>query len=218
MNKIIAFSNQKGGCGKSTLCLLFANYLHWKKRNVCVIDTDTQQSLVLQRKDDQEFLESEMPFSIQGYDRDDIASMEKLMENARDYDGYVLIDCPGNMKDDMLIPILTKADYIICPFRYDQRTLTSTGAYVQILRELWKKLKCREVPIFFVPNNIVRKGSLGEKKMWREVAHTFSMLGTLTEAIPGRAALEKVNTYEITPSQRDIVENLFNKIIKITEG
>ena len=30
-NKIVVFANQKGGVGKSTLCILFANYLAWKK-------------------------------------------------------------------------------------------------------------------------------------------------------------------------------------------
>ena len=219
MSKIIAFANQKGGCGKSTLCLLLANYLAWKKKNVCVIDTDIQQTLMQQRKDDVEFLDdNKMPFSIQGFDVDDPEAMQKLMENAKAFDGYVLIDCPGNMKDDGLIPILTQADYIICPFRYDQKTLGSTGAFVGILRELWNKLECKEVPILFVPNNIVRKGNIEEKKMWREVGKTFSMIGTLFDAVPGRAALEKTNTYEITSAQREIVEPLFKKIIEITKG
>ena len=37
---IIVFANQKGGVGKSTLCLLLANYLVYWKKNVCIIDTD----------------------------------------------------------------------------------------------------------------------------------------------------------------------------------
>lgn len=96
MNKIIAFANQKGGCGKSTLCLLFANYLASRKKSVCVVDIDTQQSLVLQRKDDVEFLDdTDMPYSIQGYDEVSVEGMQQLMQNARAFDGYVLIDCPG---------------------------------------------------------------------------------------------------------------------------
>ena len=216
MNKIIVFANQKGGCGKSTLCLLLANYLAWQKKSVCVIDTDTQQTLVQQRKDDIEFLEDDkMPYPIQGFDVGTPEIMQELMENAKAFDGYVLIDCPGNMKEDGLVPVLTQADYIICPFRYDQKTLSSTSAFVSILRELWNKLDCKEVPLLFIPNNIVRKGNIEEKRMWREVAKTFSMIGTLLESVPGRAALEKTNTYEITSVQRDVVEPTFKTVLEI---
>ena len=218
MNKIIVFANQKGGCGKSTLCLLLANYLAWQKKSVCVIDTDTQQTLVQQRKDDIEFLEDDkMPYPIQGFDVGTPEIMQELMENAKAFDGYVLIDCPGNMKEDGLVPVLTQADYIICPFRYDQKTLSSTSAFVSILRELWNKLDCKEVPLLFIPNNIVRKGSIEEKRMWREVAKTFSMIGALLESVPGRAALEKTNTYEITSVQRDVVEPTFKNVLEIIE-
>lgn len=216
MNKIIVFANQKGGCGKSTLCLLLANYLAWQKKSVCVIDTDTQQTLVQQRKDDIEFLEDDkMPYPIQGFDVGTPEIMQQLMENAKAFDGYVLIDCPGNMKEDGLVPVLTQADYIICPFRYDQKTLSSTSAFVSILRELWNKLDCKEVPLLFIPNNIVRKGNIEEKRMWREVAKTFSMIGALLESVPGRAALEKTNTYEITSVQRDVVEPTFKNVLEI---
>ena len=64
-NVIIVFANQKGGVGKSTLCLLLANYLVYWKKNVCVIDTDLQQSASLQRQiDEQQFgTEPRMPSS-----------------------------------------------------------------------------------------------------------------------------------------------------------
>ena len=51
-NKIIVFANQKGGVGKSTLCILLANYLSYWKKDVCIIDTDLQQSASLQREQD----------------------------------------------------------------------------------------------------------------------------------------------------------------------
>ena len=42
-NKIIVFANQKGGVGKSTLCILLADYLAYWRKDVCIIDTDLQQ-------------------------------------------------------------------------------------------------------------------------------------------------------------------------------
>ena len=53
-NKIIVFANQKGGVGKSTLCILLANYLTYWKKDVCIIDTDIQQSATLQREQDKQ--------------------------------------------------------------------------------------------------------------------------------------------------------------------
>ena len=39
-NKIIVFANQKGGVGKSTLCILLADYLTYWKKDVCIIAQD----------------------------------------------------------------------------------------------------------------------------------------------------------------------------------
>lgn len=215
MNKIIAFTNQKGGVGKSTICRLMASYLASKGERVCVIDTDSQQTLVLQRKDDIEFLGEEvMPYTIQSYKINTYELMEQLMENAKAFDGYVLIDCPPSLDADGLIPILTKSDCLVCPFRYDTTTLTSTGNYIRVLRSLFDRLKQPLTPIYFIPNNIVRKGSVEEKKVWHEVAKAFSILGILLPSIPGRAVIEKVNTYEITSQQRELVSDIFETIIK----
>lgn len=64
-NKIIVFANQKGGVGKSTLCILLADYLAYWKKDVCIIDTDLQQSATLQREQDKQTFGEEEPYSIQ---------------------------------------------------------------------------------------------------------------------------------------------------------
>ena len=133
-NRIIVFANQKGGVGKSTLCLLLANYLNWKKENVCIIDTDLQQTIAGIRKDDKEFYSDTEPYAIQGFDISTPEVMQQLMNNSKQLDGYVLMDAPGNMNQDGLIPMFTNADYIICPFRYDKVSLSSTGDFVRALQ------------------------------------------------------------------------------------
>ena len=68
-NHKIVFANQKGGVGKSTLCMLFANYLAWKKQDVCLIDTDLQKTIMMQRKKDREIYEDmEEPYTVQDLD------------------------------------------------------------------------------------------------------------------------------------------------------
>lgn len=47
---IILFGNQKGGCGKTTNCIQFANYLVEKGKEVLVLDLDFQRSLSDRRK------------------------------------------------------------------------------------------------------------------------------------------------------------------------
>ena len=49
---IILFGNQKGGCGKTTNCIQFANYLVEKGKEVLVLDLDFQRSLSDRRKED----------------------------------------------------------------------------------------------------------------------------------------------------------------------
>ena len=60
---IVTFANQKGGVGKTTLCVTFANYLVAKGVNVIVVDTDLQQSIFKNRKADiKKYGEASMPY------------------------------------------------------------------------------------------------------------------------------------------------------------
>jgi chromosome partitioning protein len=218
MNKIIVFANQKGGVGKSTICTLFANYLCWKKENVCIIDTDLQQTVAQMRKSDLDFYGSEAPYSIQAFPVADIETMGKLMENAKKFDGVVLIDAPGNLNQDGLIPLLSKADFVVCPFRYDKATTSSTITFVKAFRRIEKDVPGTKTQLLFLPNNISRKGNLEEKKVWKQNVDTFDMVGTVLPMIPSRASLERFDTMDITASQRDVVKNTFEEITKLLKA
>ena len=135
-NKIIVFANQKGGVGKSTLCILLADYLAYWKKDVCIIDTDLQQSATLQREQDKQTFGEEEPYNIQSFEVSDPKTMQMLMENAESQDGFVLFDAPGTIKDDGLAPMFIYADYIICPFEYESKSLSSTLTFIQVINRL----------------------------------------------------------------------------------
>ena len=88
----VVFANQKGGVGKSTLCMLFANYLSWKGKPVCIIDTDLQKTILMQRQKDVQIYDEEEPYSVQSFDVSAPELMQQLMESASEVEGYVLFD------------------------------------------------------------------------------------------------------------------------------
>lgn len=215
-NRRIVFANQKGGVGKSTLCMLFANYLAWKKHDVCIIDTDLQKSISMQRRKDMEIYEGqEEPYTIQDFDVQDPETMQQLMDSAGETEGFVLFDSPGNVSEDGLVPMFTSADFIICPYEYEEKTLDSTGMFVQVINALKHTTPEMGAKLFFVPNRIdVRIGTADELKMWKQTDAIFKQLGSVTPRITARAALKRINTFEITSAQRDAVKPAFEFMIR----
>ena len=178
----VVFANQKGGVGKSTLCMLFANYLSWKGKPVCIIDTEL---------------------------------MQQLMDSASEVEGYVLFDSPGNVSEDGLVPLFTNADYIVCPYEYEDKTLDSTGIFVQVINALKDVNPDMHAQIFFVPNRIdPRIGTSDEQRMWSDTNDIFSQIGKVTPMVNSRATLKRINTFELLATQREAVKGAFEYMIK----
>ncbi len=215
-NKKIIFANQKGGVGKSTLCILFANYLAWKKQDVCIIDTDLQKTISMQRKKDAElYTDMEEPYGVQNFDVQEPEMMQALMESASQTEGFVLFDTPGNVSEDGLVPMFTGADFIVCPYEYEEKTLDSTGTFVQVINALQQSTPEMQAKLFFVPNRIdVRIGKADELKMWKQIDALFKQLGSVTPRVTARAALKRINTFEITAAQREAVKPAFDFMLR----
>ena len=215
-NHKIVFASQKGGVGKSTLCMLFANYLAWKKQDVCIIDTDLQKTIMMQRKKDREIYDDmEEPYTVQDFDVQDPELMQQLMESASQTEGFVLFDSPGNVSEDGLVPMFTGADFIICPYEYEEKTLDSTGTFIQVINALRQTTPEMTARLFFVPNRIdVRIGTADELRMWKQTDAIFKQLGAVTPRITARASLKRINTFEISASQRDAVKGAFDFMIR----
>jgi hypothetical protein len=196
--------------------MLFANYLAWKKQDVCLIDTDLQKTIMMQRKKDREIYEDmEEPYTVQDFDVQDPELMQQLMESASQTEGFVLFDSPGNVSEDGLVPMFTGADFIICPYEYEEKTLDSTGTFIQVINALRQTTPEMNARLFFVPNRIdVRIGTADELRMWKQTDAIFKQLGSVTPRITARASLKRINTFEITAPQRDAVKAAFDFMIR----
>ena len=202
---IIVFANQKGGVGKSTCCIQFANYLSEQGIGVVVADLDFQQSIHNHRKNDKEqWSEMPEPFDVVP------VQLEKAVSVIEEFkmidDGYLLIDLPGKIDDESVIDVLSGADIIICPFRYDELTVESTMIFGVAARTYLKL----DVPMFFVPNNI-RSGVRYDLK--RQVYEMMSKIGIVTKEIPQSVKMERISTLFIESGAKKIVEDAFEEII-----
>ncbi|MDO3643515.1 ParA family protein [Mucilaginibacter sp. L3T2-6] len=185
---IIIIGNQKGGAGKSTLTLLLANYLTQAKScPVTVIDMDYQQSII-QKFDKAKILENEEPYEVIPANLESYPALRNLLDrNAKD---IILIDLPGKLDDDGLIPVFTSADLVICPFAYDEFSFESTVLFTVVLRKINPKM-----PMVFVPNRVKANARY---EIMLEVNEQLSKFGKITAVLPDRVDFQRVNTF-LTP-------------------
>ncbi|WP_313262305.1 ParA family protein [Sphingobacterium sp.] len=201
---VIVFGNQKGGAGKSTLAILFANILSVaKKKDVIVLDMDYQRT-IFSRYKEAELLENEDLYEVLELDLDKYPQiLEELKKNP---DQIVIIDLPGKLDDDELIPILLSADVFIIPFHYDRNTFNSTSTFNIVTNALNPDAKK-----FFIPNRL-KTGVRHETE--RDVIEEFSKYGVVTEKIPDSVAFQRITTYDISPKIIPLIEKPFDQIFK----
>lgn len=213
---IVTFANQKGGVGKTTLCMLFANYLVKKKYNVLVLDVDRQRSILAQRRSDASaFTDQEEEYNIEECDIESLENAQMMIEQAKSIDGIILLDTPGNVTEDGLIPIFKNSDVIICPYQYEKRCLESTGVFIQVVEKLKSMFSDMKPKLFYVPNNVdIRIGTKDEIELWSETDSIFQKFGFVTPRIAYKSSLMRANTYNLSSAQEEEVKLCFDFIIE----
>lgn len=214
---IMAFANQKGGVGKTTLCACFANYLANMGVNVRIIDCDRQQSIMKCRKRDlSRYKDCIPPYPIDGFRLIDRDKMRNLISEvySNSEDEVVLFDCPGSMTDSWLIPLFVNTDLVVIPYHYDDVTIASTSEFILYLEKIHNSIS-RDIPphIFLIPNiSDKRVGTYSEIKKWNLTREKFDMHGTVTPQITRKADMERISTVCNIDRQIPIVKSAFDKI------
>ena len=214
---IVTFANQKGGVGKTTLCVTFANYLVTKGVRVVVVDCDFQHSIIKCRKaDSKKYGEQQMPYDVLAYEANDKNAMTSLMEKLHNDPSIdvVLMDSPGSLKADGLVPMFVNSDIIVVPFHYDLVTVPSTASFLMFIDRLRKAVGERmKARLFIIPNlHDGRVGKRSELVIWESARETFSNYGYVTAKVPKRADMERFSTMAALDMQGSIVAPVFERI------
>lgn len=193
-NRMIVFANQKGGVGKSTLCIMMAHWLTDQGKKVVVYDADVQQTIYSRRKDDLEANPNITPkWDVKKINSISFEQTTKVLDEAAEFDGYVLIDAPGAMAFPGLAPILQSADAIAIPFTYDDNDLKSTLMFIQVL--LSDEIGQDKERLFFIPNRIeVNAGTKEEKEAAEYAEKALNKLGRVTYRVKKGAAIRRNST------------------------
>lgn len=214
---IVTFANQKGGVGKTTLCVTFANYLVTKGVRVVVVDCDFQHSILKCRNSDiKKYGADTVPYSVLAKDATDKDGMTSLMGQLHNDPSIevALIDSPGSLKAVGLPPIFVNSDIIVIPFHYDLVTVPSTAGFVMFLDRLRQAMGgSMTARLFIVPNlSDGRVGKRSELLIWEKTRETFSTYGDVTPKLPKRADMERFSTIAALDMQNEIVRPVFDRI------
>ena len=132
MGKIIAFSNQKGGSGKSTLTANMAVLWSNSGYKVAVIDADAQKSLTYWLTERKKYY-GEDDIGIDSYQFDVRNLAEELKNIKRKYD-FILIDSPPSITFET-IQIVKVANGLFVPVQPSPLDLMATLPFLQIAKQ-----------------------------------------------------------------------------------
>ena len=211
MNKIVLFSNIKGGVGKTTTSAHFTEYLTEKGLPAIAVDADLQASLSRHRERELEAdPEHPVPWEIIKLNTLDASKLKADMKKLRQKDGIIVIDCPGNLNDNNLSVIYSMADLIVIPMSYDVDTIDATGIFVSVIRQT------TSARLVFLPNRInTTEGKAHEREMRDETISILGKLGTVTPRIKQSVVIKRYSTlYPLDKYQYAAVEHAFDRIIE----
>ena len=136
MGKVVAFSNQKGGSGKSTLSANIAVLWSNSGYKVAVIDADPQKSLTYWLSERKKYYGAE-DIGINSYNFEVRNLSEEIKKIKRKYD-FIIIDSPPAITFET-IQIIKASNGIFVPVQPSPLDLMATLPFLQIVREERKK-------------------------------------------------------------------------------
>ena len=175
----VAFSNQKGGVGKSAFTTLAASYLHYEgKRNVVVIDCDyPQHSIHAMRERDKGMVMNSDVYKEQlvhqfesigkkaypvlaAKPEDAVDLADELVKSSESFIDVVFFDLPGTVSSSGILNSMLNMDYLFCPIISDRLVMQSSLTFAATIQEYLKKAPRSPLQaIYLFWNQLVKSGN-----------------------------------------------------------
>ena len=204
---IITFATQKGGTGKTTLAIAFANYIStYSKRKINVFDFDYQKSFYHKWKED-EILDLPKLYDVKiiGEEEEQPFSDFETLINLKESEDINLFDLAGTL-DAKYSDLLIYSDFIMIPFEYSDVSAKSTLVFVNFLG----LLESQAERVFIRSKYDKGYKYLNQQGMDEEITK-YGML--LKSPVFKRNCLQSIDTRKLTYEQKYAVKNPFNEFI-----
>lgn len=225
-NKIIVMANQKGGVGKSTNGIMFANYLTDMGVQIAMIDADPQLSIMTKHEEDVR-KNPDMPvlYPVKAFkDLDDEPKTLELVKKMRSKENDFIIDTPGNLSLQGMVPLILEADVIISPLQYEETCMESLNAFINLVVDVCNSVGRETLtPMIFIPNmhnkNWGTKEEIENQKLMEE---NLRIIGKVSPKVPSSPEIRRYSSLYTTPKQRELtgdcygflLENIYGNIIR----
>lgn len=217
--KIITFANQKGGTGKTTLCMQLAGTLARHGSTTLVIDADPQGTAT--RWAGSADQNTPFPASVIGHAMDHGPVHTRVKEHSGSY-SHILIDCPPAIESPVLMSALLVSDLCVVPVIPSPADLWSTIGIRELIYRMHganSRLQTRLVANMCQPQTRVAREILDIMRDFgiplmntrihlRTAYRQSALFGTTVSALNGAAlmAIDEINalTREVTELLRPV--------------
>ncbi len=144
---------------------------------------DYQQSL-MSKAEKAKILSGDPPYEVLPASLSQFASIKPVLEKSGDR--VVLIDLPGLINDNGLIPVFNSTRLVLSPFSYDAFSVDSTVLFAMVFRKINPKAQ-----LLFIPNRIKNTVKYETRT---EVDRVLSKFGHVCPGISDRIDFQRIST------------------------
>ena len=164
---------------------------------------DYQQSLYVKYKESQK-LENPQPYEVIPLGLEQFPDIKETLTSNEEE--YILIDLPGKLDDDNLIPVIQAADIIAVPYTYEKMTFESSMLFTMLAETL-----SPDARFLFIPNRVQKSVNYALKN---DVDKALRGYGQVTPCIHQSVKYERILTKDIPMDKLSEIEEVFKVILK----